>query len=815
MIRRLPILILLAAVTLAGCRLIQPTPPTNNATTAALTPLPACTPPACGDGQTLTCPGNCPGGCGVVCADLTPVGGLSVAPTDWPGLETWLTDAWLTQANPAAVRRALAPGGRLLDQANWTAADLDDDLKDEWIIYLSSLSSDPDYQALLLGVTGRLWIVNGRGVVYSSETLPPIRFTRLIDLTQDSVTDLVFESTDCGANNCYTAYRVISGGGGSFRNVVQPNPESGAAAIGVIDPPPPQFYDDDGDGFIDFSIQSAPRGTAGAGVVRGTTQVWRWNGDTLALATTTLDPTTWRHHILYEANDLFAAGDWVAAILKYEAVINDKALQNFALNGDGAGAYADMSLFAAFRLILADLQTNNAAKAGQRLNWLQTNYAGRAATVAAAQLLATWQATPSLEQACAAAESSLNAYDNPTGSLVDMGYANPSLSGADLCPFTPGAPGGGDTPPTAWDELAIWLVQAYQAGTDPEAVRASLLQAGWLKQATDLRADDFDADGQLEWAVTLSAPDAVAYSPASYSGDWWLLDDGSRVYAYAQAVHGDGDTDESIAPQLINVLDLTGDGLPELVLDEAQCGAHTCYSAYHVMNYSGGQVRSLVQGGPPESPDSFGTSYSEVLFQDQTGDGAPDMMVHGGSIGSVGAGVVRTHVEVWGWDGTAFTLRSYNLDPTTYRHHILYEANAVAQAGDLEHALALYQQVIEDESLEDPYPFEGEQAEIYPALTQLAGFRLVFVSLQLGRSAEAETWLTWLQTTYPTSLATQAAAAVWQNWQATADANQACEAAQQLLAQLEKPAGVISYLGYGNPGLGSADFCPPADQSPG
>lgn len=805
MIRRLPLFMLILALTAVGCRFIQPTPPSDSATTAALTPQPVCTPPACRDGQTLTCPGNCPGGCGVVCADPTVVGDLSAAPTDWPGLETWLTDAWLAQTNPAVVRRALAQSGRLLDQADWTAADLDNDVRDEWIIGLSTLDSDPDHQALLMGSTGRLWIVNGRGVVYSSQTLPPIRFTRLIDLTQDGVVDLVFESTDCGANNCYTAYRVISGRGGSFRNVVQPEPATGGAVIGVIDPDSPQFFDYDGDGYNDLVIHSAPQGSVGAGIVRGATQVWRWNGDSLALAATSPDPTTWRHHILYEANSQFAAGDWAGAILNYEAVINNKALQTYAADGDEAAAYADMSLFAAFRLVLADLQMGNVAKAQQRLDWLQTNYAGRAVSVAAAQLVPAWQTTQSMEQACAAAETSLSAFDNPTGRLVDMGYANPSLSGADLCPFHQVAPDDGSALPAPWDELAAMLAQLFQTGAEPEAGRATLLQAGWLKQPADLQINDFDGDGQMEWALTLSLPEAIEYSPGSYPGDWWLVDDGRPVYTYARAVHGDADG--SIAPHLINVLDLTGDALPELVLDEAQCGAHTCYSAYRILNYRDGQIRSLIQGGPPESPDSFGISYSDVLFQDQTGDDVPDMVVHGGSIGSVGAGLVRTHVEMWGWDGAAITLRSSTPDPTGYRHHLVYEANAAAQDGALERALALYQQVIEDKSLEDPYPFEGEQVEIYPALAQFSAFRLVWVNLQLERSADAERWLTWLQTTYPASLATQAATAAWQNWQATADLNQACGAAQQVLAKVEKPAGVISYLGYGNPGLDSADFC--------
>jgi hypothetical protein len=36
------------------------------------TATPACTPPSCGEGEVFSCPGTCPGGCGIVCATRTP-----------------------------------------------------------------------------------------------------------------------------------------------------------------------------------------------------------------------------------------------------------------------------------------------------------------------------------------------------------------------------------------------------------------------------------------------------------------------------------------------------------------------------------------------------------------------------------------------------------------------------------------------------------------------------------------------------------------------------------------------------------------------
>lgn len=431
MTRRLSLLLVICCLTLVGCRSTQPQTP---GLTEVIPPL-MCTPPACQNGQTLVCPGDCPGGCGVVCANPVPAPGFAAAPTDWSGLESWLTAAWADRIDTAAVRHALIQTQRQTSAADWETADLDNDVRDDWILRLNTLAGEPDYADYGPVPTGRLWIVNGSGVVYRSETLPLVRVTRLIDLTGDGTEELVFEYTNLGASNAVTSYRVVSGSGGNFRNIVLPNSQSGEAAITMYNPDPIQFYDHDNDGRTDLAVHGGYDSAGGAGVIRESTQVWGWNGDTLALTATVLDPAVWRHHVLYEANDLFVAGDFANAILKYEAVINDQSLQTFSFDGNSAPVYADLSVFAAFRLISADLQTGNLSKAEQRLNWLQTTYPDRKITLyAAAQLLETWKATKSLEQACQVAEDALSNAINPTGTLTDMGYANPSLSAADLCP---------------------------------------------------------------------------------------------------------------------------------------------------------------------------------------------------------------------------------------------------------------------------------------------------------------------------------------------------------------------------------------------
>lgn len=801
-LRRVLLLCLAAGLLLVGCDLIQPTPiltPDGSATPGVV-----CTPVSCGPDAVLFCPGDCPGGCGAVCATVTPPPPIVSAPADWAELETWLAEAWGQGVNPAAVRSALVAAGRQTGLQDWSAADLDGDLQDEWIVRLNTLPGEPDYQEFAFGTTNQLWIVNQGGVVYRSETLPaPSGVAGFGDVTGDGRPEVWLRAADCGASTCYASYRIVSAEGGSFRNIVAPDPATGATVIGMTNPDIPILFDHTGDGVADFTLHGGTLGSAGAGIMRPYTDIWAWDGSALAKVETLLDGTNWRHHILYEANELFAQSNYPAAILAYEAVINDASLQTYAhFNASETQAYTDMSLFAAFRLILADVQVGEGDRAASRLAWLQTTYPAAAVTIGAGHFLATWEATAALTDACQSAVQEMSAYPNVTGVLTDMGYGNPSLTLNDLCPFSGEA--GLNPPPDTWEGLAQWMVQVYVAGLSDSQVADHLLATQWLKRAQDWTTLDSDGDGALEWVAALSMPGAVAYSPDAYPGDLWIVGPAGILYQYA----ADLATPETQAPQIVAVTDMTGDGRPDLMIDEHFCGAHTCFGNYRLLSAHDGSLRNIVNSDLPNA-DVISISYPTPEIRDATGDGILDFVVHGGNIGSVGAGMVRTYTEIWAWDNSALSRRQIVLDPTTWRHHILYEANAEAAGGQLELAATLYEQVIQDPSLENPFPFEGEESEIYPALAQLAAFRLVVVRLQQGQVDAAQSWRDWLLSNAADGLITQAAQAFYDTWVVNNAPDQACSAAQAILGSVEEPAGVVTNLGYGNPSLTSADFCSP------
>ncbi len=433
----------------------QPIPTVDNPTaspaTAATisgsgTPINQCTPPVCAPDELYNCPtGDCPGGCGLICVTPTPASGpIGAAPTDWENLASWLTIVWRGDVDPAAVRAALQASGVQRELADWNAADLDGDLRDEWILVLydQSLPSTP------FGAPGDLWIVNDE-VAFRYYTAPssdifefiaPV-VVSLTDMTGDGLPELIADTVYCGAHTCTNNYRIIGWSGGQFADLqfVAPQPSSEEVAG---DGPMPismtyadtQVVDSDGDGLPEFLVHGGTIGSVGAGIIRPTTQVWGWDGAAVVLAETILDPTDYRHHVLYEANDRLEAGDLDGALALYEAAINEGALRNDGFAYPPEQVYADISQFTAFRLILIDLLQGNAERANSRLTWLDTTYPDTVAARAARRLITEWAGPPSAAALCDRIEANLLSIDNPTGVLADMGYGNPSLRAGDYCP---------------------------------------------------------------------------------------------------------------------------------------------------------------------------------------------------------------------------------------------------------------------------------------------------------------------------------------------------------------------------------------------
>lgn len=90
-------------------------------------------------------------------------------------------------------------------------------------------------------------------------------------------------------------------------------------------------------------------------------------------------------------------------------------------------------------------------------------------------------------------------------------------------------------------------------------------------------------------------------------------------------------------------------------------------------------------------------------MQENTGDNLVDFVITKIHECSAFAGCLplRTRTETWSWNGEAYYPSRIEYSSPTYRFQAAIDGDNATRAGDFESALALYQQAIFDELLDD------------------------------------------------------------------------------------------------------------------
>ncbi len=381
--------------------------------------------------------------------------------------------------------------------------------------------------------------------------------------------------------------------------------------------------------------------------------------------------------------------------------------------------------------------------------------------------------------------------------------ATPSLTSTPTPFATPtSTPGDLGPAPTALEFVPSWLETAWQVGRAPVEVNAALQAAGWQHSTDDLGSSDLNGDGQEEWLLTIFVDESGQGTVFGPPGNFWIVGEGGQLYSTF------GDSSEVglwTAPVVILLGDLTGDNLPEVIIETSSCGAHTCHNLYQAVSAHHGTIGNIVVG-----PDDGGAlmAFPTAEFYDSTDDGLSDLVLTGGIVASIGAGIQQARSEVWAWDGTAITLADTLWAPSPWRFHVLYDANRAFDRPDYENAHGLYLRVINDGTLQDisEFPASGDTRD---SARQFAAFRLVLLGLLADDQDAAAIWRDWLSLHYSDSPIHQAATALMMEWiSGTGNLGDACGVATSLLLAAENPTGPLAYLGYANPELTAEDVCP-------
>ena len=290
--------------------------------------------------------------------------------------------------------------------------------------------------------------------------------------------------------------------------------------------------------------------------------------------------------------------------------------------------------------------------------------------------------------------------------------------------------------------------------------------------------------------VTLKDPGS---QPPDVKGLLAVYHAGPKGYTLARNVEGTG------MVALLRAGDVNADGKGDLIWTDTTCGAHTCFSMLSVESWDGTTYQHWIAGEPS-------MASAEYAFKDAAPDGAGQaIVVHGGVIGSAGAGPQRALTETYvSVKGAPYALLKQVNDKSPCLYHAIQDANmafAGWTSGGFEPAIATYQAAITDQTLTACWPSVTDELA---RLRDFARFRLVLANVANGQASQAATIAA--QITQP---ALQGAAKTFlDSYKASGSVIQACPDTTDFATANPDSWKILTDWGYANPSFTADELCP-------
>lgn len=262
--------------------------------------------------------------------------------------------------------------------------------------------------------------------------------------------------------------------------------------------------------------------------------------------------------------------------------------------------------------------------------------------------------------------------------------------------------------------LVAGLERYLAQGEGSPAQRLTGLYQRWglrpLEQHRLLVEADLDGDGETEVVTALNGSGSVV-------GMGHLLVIDRRE---GQVVIDRPGGEPLSGAALIQVLDLTGDGQPEIVASSTAVGAHTAHTELLVYRWQPGRFERL--------PGAMVTSNARVAVEGE------DLLLAGGMVSSVGAGAAqRLRTDRYRWVTDSFRLVDQQFAPSSYGYHRLIDGIAADTYGRKGEAETAFREAME----EGREVLPGAEPGLAPAVRTFARFRLAALLQQEGRGEEA------------------------------------------------------------------------------
>jgi hypothetical protein len=199
------------------------------------------------------------------------------------------------------------------------------------------------------------------------------------------------------------------------------------------------------------------------------------------------------------------------------------------------------------------------------------------------------------------------------------------------------------------------------------------------------------------------------------------------------------------------------------------------------------------------------TASAEFRFEDVAPEGSgKEILIHGGVIGSVGAGPQRSWTETYlSSEGGAYNLYKQQYDPSECLYHKILDANITFnnwKTEGFEAAVEAYRAAVDDKTAEAC----GSIRDELNTLRDFARFRLVVSQVAAGQASQAPKIIAQIKAP---ALA-GAARIFYDAYRASGSVIQACGDATTYAQNTPASWQFLSDWGYANPSFAPEDLCP-------
>ncbi|MFM7172825.1 MAG: hypothetical protein ACKO4U_07295, partial [Caldilinea sp.] len=508
------------------------------------------------------------------------------------------------------------------------------------------------------------------------------------DINLDQQPDLLWVDTTCGANTCFDTVLVRSWDGEKWVDWSQSSMVMAYAEVKLDESSAV------GQG-REIVLQGGEYGGSGAGPQRARTELWgSLDGAPYSLLETVYAASDCLYFKVLDANAALLqsseAGLELARELYSQAVVS----RTLRPCGQRDNELVELRSFSLFRLALAHAYSGDADQAAATVDQLKEAFADSLYLGLAEAWWSEFSASGAAESACAAATAYAEANPLTFEALSDYGYANPSVTAADLCPLLdlPEAAveeGAVDSEPVAVDSepvaasseltplLTLTATTALlpapsvpgQAGELPDcpatldgyaaalpavlslAEGDPLIVETWLRLCdgmTDERGGmqlaDFNGDGREDALFLPTIVSDLGYGPGGAQGAvliYHAAAEGSYTLVYSPEIYGE--------PRLLAVDDLNADSRVELAWSVTGCSTF-CVQEIQIVGWDGKVYRPAIEPGAAivEGSAEFVAAVS--------GPGQGQQLVLTGGVSETPeGGLPIEHSEIWqSVDGAPF-----------------------------------------------------------------------------------------------------------------------------------------------------------------